>query len=64
MKQAADRGLANGQYNYGLIKYAGKYNQEIDLNEAFQYFKLAADKDHFDALARIGNCYEKGLGCN
>lgn len=34
-----------------------------DLAAAFHLFKKAAESDHIAAQYHLGNCYEKGLGC-
>lgn len=36
---------------------------EKDLVGAFQLFKKAAESDHISAQFHLGNCFEKGIGC-
>ena len=50
-----------GNISYDFAKgYA--YYHEKDYEEAFFWFKKAADKNHADACEWCGHCYENGYG--
>jgi hypothetical protein len=61
MKLAADRGLAEAQFEYGLLLSRGGI---IRVNEALaaRYFHMAASQHHAKALYEFGKCLFKGRG--
>lgn len=56
---AADGGIADAQYNLGVILLAD--SQKV--LEAVQYLKLAAKQNQADAQYNLGVCYFLGIGC-
>lgn len=61
-KIAANKGLANAQYNLGLVSCPGTLcTQEIASDAAFWY-KRAAKQGYAEAQHRLGLLYGRGLG--
>ena len=60
-KRAADEGVAEAQFNYGLCLKNGK-GVSRNLKEAARYFLMAADQEHARAQFNYGVCLENGQG--
>jgi TPR repeat protein len=57
-RHAADLGVANAQYNAGVLLLCEKET----LPEAFRYFQMAAEQKHPEAVYNVGVCYSQGIG--
>ena len=49
-------------YKLGVIYEQGLGEWFADKNRAFQYFRMAADMEHPEAIFKVGEFYENGLG--
>ncbi len=58
---AADAGIADAQYDLGVLLLNGKGNSKSE-EEAIRYFKLAAEQGNGDAQYNLGVCYYQGRG--
>ena len=52
-KQAADTGDDGAMNNLGVIYEYGQYDQQINLEEALKWYKLAAEKNHDGAQESV-----------
>lgn len=62
IRMAADQGLPEAAYSFGLIRYFGDHGQEQDYRLAAAYLKNAADAGNADARNILGAIYENGQG--
>lgn len=62
IKSSADHGYEQAQMLLGNVYFNGLYNVNQDYALAFKYFKLSADSGNTDALLRMSQMYERGLG--
>lgn len=60
LKAAADKQNTEAEYWYAWLRFYGKGNQAADRVEAFKYFSLAAEKNHYWALYWVGYFYGNG----
>jgi uncharacterized protein len=60
-RRAADQGLADAQYNLGIL-YSTGHGVPQDHAEAMKWYRLAADQDVADAQYYVGILYAKGQG--
>jgi len=58
---AADSGMDDAQYNYGVCLLEGKGVSKNEV-EGVSYLQMAADQDNPDALYNLAICHAKGLG--
>lgn len=61
-KLAADKGLANAQYNLGLVSCPGTLCTQELASEAAFWYKRAAKQGFAEAQHRLGLLYGRGLG--
>jgi TPR repeat protein len=59
--RAAEQGLADAQFNLGLM-YANGEGVEKDMTQAVELFKKAAEQGHVDAQNNLGAMYFTGEG--
>lgn len=59
--RAAEQGLADAQFNLGLM-YANGEGVEKDMTQASELFKKAAEQGHVDAQNNLGAMYFTGEG--
>lgn len=57
----AEAGMAEAQFNLGLMYFSGK-GVEQDYEQAADWYRAAADQRIGEAQFNLGNMYEKGLG--
>ena len=57
-RYAAQKGVADSQYNAGVLLLCEKETTE----EGFQYFVMAAEQNHCDAQYNLGVCFAQGIG--
>ena len=57
----ADQGKVDSQIYVATCYFEGM-GVEQDIQEAFKYFKMAAEHNHPVALFKLGRCYKQGLG--
>jgi uncharacterized protein len=62
LRNKAEAGDAESQYNLGMAYHAGNRGVPEDLNLAFKWYSTAAQKGHISATAALGYMYEEGLG--
>ena len=62
LKELADGGNPNAQYEYGQICYQEAAKDLGDYEESFYYFSLAAEQGHVDACFCVGAAYYHGEG--
>ncbi|MGQ0527203.1 MAG: tetratricopeptide repeat protein [Alphaproteobacteria bacterium] len=60
-RQAAERGMANAQYNLGVMYHQG-LGVEKDLKQAVNWYKAAAAQNHAEAQYNLGIAYIEGAG--
>jgi TPR repeat protein len=60
-KLAADQGLADAQFNYGVCLENGR-GVPSDFQKAVHYYKLAADQEMANAQLNYGICLYNGRG--
>lgn len=60
-RQAADQGVANAQYNLGVLYHQG-LGTEADVQEAVYWYSRAADGGHPEAQYNLGIAYIEGIG--
>jgi TPR repeat protein len=53
---------ADAAHEVALVYEYGTYGIEIDVVKAADWFRLAAEADHMEAMAELGLCYELGCG--
>ncbi|MEG3638721.1 tetratricopeptide repeat protein [Magnetococcus sp. PR-3] len=61
LRKAADLGLAQAQYLFGVLYQTGKIGQK-NPEQAFQWFKKAALQAHPKAALQVATAYRKGQG--
>ena len=57
----AEAGMAEAQFNLGLMHFSGK-GVERNYEKAIDWYRAAADQGIGEAQFNLGNMYEKGLG--
>ena len=62
MWRAAENGVPEAQFWIGVAYEQNLWFGITDKQEAFKWFKRAAEHDHVDAEAALGRCYEIGEG--
>lgn len=62
LRNMAEAGDAESQYNLGMAYHAGNRGVPEDLNLAFKWYSSAAQKGHISATAALGHMYQQGLG--
>lgn len=64
LKEAANNGCVNAQYNLGakLLSIIYATGEEDNLQEAIHWFRTAAEKNDPDALYNLGTLYLNGYG--
>jgi TPR repeat protein len=60
-KKAADQGIADAQYNLGVLHYQGTGVKQ-DYAEAFRLYSLSAEKGYALAQYNLGLMYLQGAG--
>ncbi|MEM9469583.1 MAG: peptidoglycan-binding protein [Pseudomonadota bacterium] len=60
-REAADSGIANAQYNLGVLNHQG-LGTEQDLDKAFYWYREAAKLNHPEAEYNLGIAYIEGIG--
>ena len=58
--KAAEHGIADAQWSWGYILEFGKCGEEEDLNEAFEWYKKAAEQRQPSALMKVAESYVDG----
>ena len=61
LKSLAAQGVANAQYNLGIMYYTGRGVTQ-DYKEAMKWFRLAAEQGYADAQFNLGGMYKDGQG--
>lgn len=62
LKKLAEIGIVEAQVEYGYRFLHGTSEYDMDLNEAFKWFKLASEKNDPQALFNLATMYKMGLG--
>ena len=62
MWRAAENGVAEAQFWIGVAYQQNLWFGITDKQEAFKWFKQAAERGHVDAEAALGQCFEDGNG--
>ena len=65
IQQAADKGVADAQYHYGLHLVHDLYGLRAEWaspTRALSYWWRAAQQGHVEAQAQVATCYRLGLG--
>ena len=63
VREKAEKGDAEAQFNLGQIYYEGKGVPQDD-SEAAKWYRKAAEKSHRVAQYNLGKCYQMGNGVN
>ncbi|KAJ1452538.1 hypothetical protein M885DRAFT_444833, partial [Pelagophyceae sp. CCMP2097] len=58
---AAERGLADGQFNLGTMFYGGR-GVALSDEAAVKWWTLAGTQGHAQALFNLGHCHAAGIG--
>ena len=61
LRQAAEQGDADAQYNLGVMYFEGRSVLK-DVAEAARWFRLAAEQGDASAQHSVGAAYENGIG--
>lgn len=59
LREAANQGLADAQWAYGLLLFGGKGVSQNQA-EAVKWYRKAAEQDHANACLSLGKCYNLG----
>ena len=62
IEQLADKGNPGAQYQMGVMYVEGRRGLKQDYKEAFKWYKLAAEQDHYEARYNLGVMYYLGEG--
>lgn len=63
LEAAHTQGLdVDAAHQVALVYEYGQYNVETDVVKAAEWFQLAAETGHMEAMAELGLCYELGCG--
>ena len=62
--EAAESGIANAQYNLGVMYLNGDVKNKIDYRKAQRWLRKATEQGNAVAQSQLGYLYEKGLGCS
>ena len=68
LRHLAEQGNADAQFILGQysgmagLRSGGRGRMHLDLNEAFRWYKLAAEQGHAGAQAELGESYRYGFG--
>ena len=62
LRDKAEAGDLDSQYNLGMAYHAGDRGVPADLGLAFKWYSMAAEKGHVPAAAALGYMYKHGLG--
>lgn len=62
LRDKAEAGDAESQYELGMAYHAGNRGVPADLNLAFKWYSVAAQKGHVSATGALGYMYRTGSG--
>lgn len=63
LKQASEKGSAQGLYELGTLVYVGTAGLEEDEQAAYSFFQQAAEQEHPAAIFMVADCLLEGVGC-